>query len=197
MMAVKTNKRKTKEEGKINLLVASPSDAIEERKLLLNSIETRFRKYNYEKFCKCRLFAHGWEDLASQEGYPQDIINELIIEKMDFVVSLFRHTKGNPVKDPITGIIRSESGTIEELNLTLDKTNNNHPLGMLYYYHEAPHIYLDDPFAKKKEQEWFDLKNFKEKMKSRMLYKEYKSPEEVLDIACKDLFWMIDRYFEL
>ncbi len=146
---METNKRKTKQKNTINLLIASPADARDARKFLLDSLETKFRKEHYEKACGCRLIVHGWEDLASQEGNPQDIINNQLIKKVDFVATIFKHTKGNPVIDSLTGRIRSESGTIEELNLTLDKTNKDHPLGILYYYFQAPQVILDDPHMKK------------------------------------------------
>ena len=62
---------------------------------------------------------NGWEDLASQNGYAQDVINSKLIEESDFVIAVFKHKLGTPIKNVSSGLPRAESGTAEELLQTL------------------------------------------------------------------------------
>src|ERR1700730_7489956 len=126
----KVQKRKPKKKGSVCVVIASPGDTDAERKILLDSLEVRFRRDNHEKHCGFRIIVNGWEDLASQGGYAQDLINDKIIAQSDFVVAVFRHALGSPTKDSSTGLQRAESGTAEELLQALDKTKNDHPIGM-------------------------------------------------------------------
>ena len=66
-------KRKSKNTDGIRVVIASPGDTNAERKLLLDSLEVKFRRDNHESHCGFRIMVNGWEDLASQPGYPQDI----------------------------------------------------------------------------------------------------------------------------
>ena len=138
-------KRQPKTQGAVHVVIASPGDTESERKLLLDSLEVRFRRDNHENHCGFRIIVSGWEDLASQVGYPQDVINQKIINESDFVIAVFRHKLGTPTKDFSTGLVRAESGTAEELLQTLDKTDENRPIGMAYFFSKAPTISLDSP----------------------------------------------------
>lgn len=158
-------KRKSKKEGEINIVIASPGDTQPERKLLLDSLEIQFRRGNHESHCKKRLIVHGWEDLASQIGYPQDVINNKIINECDFVVALFKHKLGTPTYHQDTGKERAESGTAEELLQTLDKSKTDLPLGMAYFYSKAPVISIDSSDLTTIKKNWDDLEKFKRKYK--------------------------------
>jgi hypothetical protein len=172
--------RQSKKPGEINIVIASPGDTHQERKVLLDALEIQFRKGNHEAHCKHRLIVHGWEDLASQNGYPQDVINQKIIQEMDFVVSLFKHKLGTPTINLTTGNVRAESGTVEELLQALDYSNNGHPLGMAYFYSKAPVISLDSPDFTKMKEEWERLEKFKQSIKNKMIYKPYTDGGELL-----------------
>ena len=63
------SKRKPKNSDGIKVVIASPGDTSAERKLLLNSLEAKFRRDNHENHCGYRIIVSGWEDLASQPGY--------------------------------------------------------------------------------------------------------------------------------
>jgi hypothetical protein len=186
-------KRKPKNINGIQVVIASPGDTDVERKLLLNSLEVRFRRDNHENYCGYRIIVNGWECLASQPGYAQDIINK-IIDESDFVVAVFRHKLGTPTRDTESGTVRSESGTAEELLRALDKTKKNHPIGMAYFFSEAPTVSLGDPEWKKTEKEWGRLSEFKEKIKDKMIYKSYTNEEELLSIVLNDLTNNIKSY---
>lgn len=192
----KINKRKSKKSGEINVVIASPGDTHSERKLLFDSLEIQFRKGNHEEHCNHRLIVHGWEDLASQNGYPQDVINEKIIQEMDFVIALFRHKLGTPTINQTTGVQRAESGTAEELLQALDYSKKDHPLGMAYFYSKAPVISVDSKDLDKIKSEWDRLEMFKQKIRDKMIYKPFTESGELLQIVLNDLEKNIIDYFE-
>ena len=179
--------RKSKNKNEIHIAIASPGDTVSERETLLSKLEIQFRRSNHESHCKHRLIVHGWEELASQGGYPQDVINEKIIQKMDFVVALFKHKLGTPTFDQYNGEQRAESGTAEELLQSLDHTNESHPLGMVYFYSKAPNPSLDDKDVEKIRNEWDKLTKFKGIIKNKMIYKPYTDNDELLKMVIGDL----------
>lgn len=191
------SKRKSLDGQTIQILVASPSDTAEERELLLNSLETKFRREGFESKSGKRIIVRGWEELASQSGYGQDIINEQILQSIDIVLAVFKHKLGTPTIDTNTSLKRAESGTAEELLFAINnKTIVNPPLGMAYFFSEAPKISLDSIDFENAVEEWKRLKNFKQDIKHQILYKEYSSPEKLLSIVCVDVSENIKRLFE-
>ena len=180
-------KRKSKKTEAIRIVIASPSDTATERKLLLDTLEVRFRRDNHESHCGRRIIVYGWEDLASQPGYAQDVINEKIIAESDFVVAIFKHKLGTPTINQDTNSERSESGTAEELYQALDKTNPKHPIGMAYFFSTAPIISLDSPEKTKIETEWNRLSKFKESIKNQMIFKPYTDSADLSNSILKDL----------
>jgi hypothetical protein len=187
-------KRKPKIDNEIQVVIASPSDTAVERKILLDSLEVRFRRENHEKLCGFRIIVNGWEYLSSQPGYSQDIINEKIIDESDFVVAVFKHKLGTPTKDIESGNIRAVSGTAEKLLQTLDKNKINHPIGMAYFFSKAPVVSLDNPDKKKIETEWNRLSKFKEEIKEKMIYKPYTNEDELITMVLNDLEKNIQEY---
>ena len=180
-------KRKAKKTDGIKVVIASAGDTNAERKILLDTLEVRFRRDNHESHCGFRIIVIGWEDLASQPGYAQDVINEKIISESDFVVAVFRHKLGTPTKNTTTGKKRAESGTAEELLQALDKSIDNHPIGMAYFFSQAPLVSLDNPDKDKIEKEWLRLSEFKETIKDKMIYKPYTDGKELISTVLKDL----------
>lgn len=183
----KIAKRHSKREGEINVVIASPGDTQAERKLLLDSLEIQFRRGNHETHCAKRLIVHGWEDLASQNGYPQDVINEKIIREMDFVIAIFKHKLGTETEYPNSGKKRAESGTAEELLQTLNYATKGHPLGMAYFFSKAPVVSLDSPELDKMVDNWENLEAFKKKIQKKMIYKPYNECDDLLQTILIDL----------
>ena len=178
----------------IHVLIASPSDLVEERELLLNTLETKFRKKGNETKCGYRIIVCGWEELASQPGYGQDIINNKIFKEIDIILSVFKHKLGTPTRDPSTGDFRSKSGTVEELLFGI-KNDRKAPLGMAYFHSEAPEASFDSPSLEKDRQDWEELKIFKNQIKDFILYKDYSSSKELLNLVCDDLFKNIIEFY--
>lgn len=189
-------KRKTKKAGEINIVIASPGDTQIERKFLLESLEIQFRRGNHESHCKKRLIVHGWEDLASQNGYPQDVINEKIINEVDFVVALFKHKLGSPTYNQDSGEKRAESGTAEELLQALDNSKTDHPLGMAYFYSKAPVISIDSSNLTTIKKNWDDLEKFKKRIQNQMIYKPYTESTDLMKTIIEDLEKNIIDNFE-
>ena len=192
----KKKRTKTTLDNVISVFIASPSDVGTERELLLNSLETKFRRDNFENQCGYRIIIHSWEELPSQVGYGQDLINDLLLKKADIIVAVFKHKLGTPIQDQSTNIQRSVSGTAEELLYAINKTSNpNAPLGMAYFYSEAPTMSFESMDFDKTLNEWKRLKEFKESIKGKILYKQYKSSEDLLDKVCRDLCQNIEQNF--
>ena len=138
---------------------------------------------------------HGWEDLASQNGYAQDVINDKIISEMDIILTVFKHKLGTPTIDQVSGNERAQSGTAEELMQALDYSKESHPIGMAYFYSKAPVISLDSSDKDKIEREWNRLKEFKESISNKMIYKPYTDENELLQVVLKDLEKNILDYY--
>lgn len=187
------NQRKSKQNGKINVLIASPSD-IQVRDKIMNNLETRFRRENYEELTGYRLIVRGWEELASQTGYGQDIINKIIIPKIDIILAIFKHKLGSSTKDINTGKIRNLSGTVEELKFALENKSNS-PLGMLYFYKNPPRVSAGDSSAQKILDNWNNLVEFKKSIADKILYDHYEDEDKLIEKICKDLFKNIRQYF--
>ena len=189
-------KRKSKKDKEINVVIASPGDTHSERKLLLDSLEIQFRKGNHESHCNHRIIVHGWEDLASQNGYAQDVINTKIIAETDFIIAVFKHKLGTPTFDQLTDEQRAESGTAEELLQALDYSKKDHPIGMAYFYSKAPVISLDSADLDTIKSEWNRLGKFKSQIINKMIYKPFTESNELLQTVLLDLEKNIIAYFE-
>lgn len=186
-------KRKVLESGIINVVIASPSDLIEERELLINKLERKFRTDKHEQLCKHRLIVHGWEDLATQSGYAQDVINENIIVRMDIVLAIFKHKLGTPTTNQQTGEERAVSGTAEELLMAL---NNSGPLAMVYFYSKPPELSLEAENFDKISAEWKRLKVFKKDIQNKVLYKPFTDKEDLIQSVSEDILNNLLNLFE-
>lgn len=180
----------------IRVLIASPGDVVRERELLLDKLETKFRRDHYEERCGARIVVEGWEVVASQTGYPQDIIHSELVTKANIILAVFRHKLGSPTIDLKTGKDRAASGTAEELLFAIrNKELSNPPLGMAYFFANAPVISLDSIDLARIQTDWDRVKEFRKGIENEVLYKTYSIEESILDIAAKDLCENIKKYF--
>jgi len=180
----------------IKVLIASPGDVQMEREILLDKLETKFRRNNYEEYCGARIIVQGWEILPSQTGYAQDVINNDLIKNSNIILAIFKHKLGSPTIDVKTGKDRSQSGTAEELLFAIrNKLILTPPIGMAYFYAYAPVLSLDSVDFEIRKKDWERLKIFKEEIKNEILYKTYSKEEDLLDMISKDLSENIKKYF--
>lgn len=189
-------KRKSIIDNEINVAIASPGDLIEERELLIDKLERKFRIDRHEDLCNYRLKVHGWEDLPSQNGYAQDVINKHIIEKMDVVLAVFKHKLGSPTINQETGKEKFPSGTAEEILFALDNKDNDGPLGMVYFYSKPPAPSFEAENYDNIKNEWNRLKSFKSSIQSKVIYKPFTTKEELIETVSKDLMKNIQSLFE-
>ena len=181
----------------IRVLIASPSDVAIARELLLDKLESKFRREGYEEKCGKRIVVDGWEHLASQNGYTQDIVNEKLLSKADIVVAVFKHKLGSPTINLDDNTERAPSGTAEELLYAIRKNKSTiKTLGMAYFCNKAPVISLDSVDFNNTKEQWDKLKAFKKEISSEILYKGYNAEEEILEIVCPDLCQNIKDYFK-
>jgi len=189
-------KRQPKKQGEINVAIASPGDTSEEREILLNTLERKFRTDQLEDSCGFRLKIHGWEDLSSQNGYAQNVINDKIIHNMDIVLAVFKHKLGTPTINISNGKVRAQSGTAEEILFALDSSDINSPIGMTYFYSEAPSLPFDNSKFEDSLNNWKTLVEFKKSIQNKVIYKPYSEPQELLNSVCRDLHINIKDLFE-
>ena len=55
------HKPKKKELKLIRILIASPAGVVRERELLLDKLETKFRREHFEQSCGAHIIVEGWE----------------------------------------------------------------------------------------------------------------------------------------
>ncbi len=181
----------------IKVLIASPSDVVQERHLLLNNLETKFRREHFETRCNARLIVDGWEYLPSQTGYGQDIINADLVKQANIILAVFKHKLGTPTINYDNLQERSSSGTAEELLFAIrNKMLDNAPLGMAYFYYEAPVISLASVDFDNIKLEWDRLSKFKDEIQYEILYKTYKNENDLLALVCSDVCDNIIKYFK-
>ncbi|MCL2312029.1 MAG: hypothetical protein FWC41_06015 [Firmicutes bacterium] len=174
-------KRNPKKDDKtITVAIASPSKTIDREKFI-NTLERNFRDKGYEKRCGFRLIVRGFEDIASQPGEPQIIINEKIIQNSDFVVAIFKHHLGTPTP-------RAISGTVEELLQGLDKSNKDMPIGMAYFYSKETTIKISNVSKAKQTIQKIDkLSKFKKSIQNRMILGKWSSQNDLENKILSDL----------
>ncbi len=189
----KSKKRKTKKENEINVFIASPSDVHVEREYILQQLERKYRIEGYEDLTQKRLIVNGWEDFPPQLGYPQDIINEEIFKSIDIIIAVFKYNIGSPTINK-SGEIRALSGTVEELLISLSERSDA-PYGMAYFFNKGPLLSLDSKDYKIAEEQWNNLKKFKNNIRTRILYKEYEDKNHLMGSILVDLKNNIERYF--
>ena len=64
---------------------------------------------------------------------------------MDIVLAVFKHKLGTPTIEIESGVVRAPSGTAEELLFALNYDNSDSPIGMTYFYSQAPSLPFNDP----------------------------------------------------
>src|SRR5208337_1764022 len=104
------------------ILIASPSDVIEEREIAVRTIQEWNDLNSAER--QLVLLPIRWETHAAPEygKRPQDVINRLVVDTCDLMVGIFWTRVGSPTEI-------AESGTIEEIERV---ANKGKPI-MLYF----------------------------------------------------------------
>lgn len=143
------------------VLIASPSDANEERKAIAQVIHD----WNSEHSEVLRAFFRPlrWEfDSVSEMGAPaQEIVNKQLVDKSDLLIGVFKTKLGTPTKD-------FDSGTVEEIELTFQAKK---PLS-IFFQKPSPKTLSDAKELRRVEK-------YRKSVESRGLNLEYSSIDEL------------------
>ena len=144
-----------------NVMIASPSDVASERSIVREVIYEWNAVHSEEK--NIVLLPVGWESHSSPEmgARPQEIINELTVDRCDLLVGIFGTRIGTD-----TG--KYDSGTIEEIETHI---HSGKP-AMLYFSNQ-----LGDSGSFEAEQ-YTELMKWKEYYRSRGLCESYDSDSD-------------------
>lgn len=152
------------------VLIASPSDVIEERDIAVKTIQEWNDLNSPER--KVVLLPLRWETHTAPEygARPQEIINRQVVDHCDLVIGIFWTRIGSP-----TGV--ADSGTLEEIERVASK---GHPV-MLYFSQvkKDPNQIDLDQLAK--------LREFKDKTFPKALVESYSSQIEFRDKLSKQI----------
>lgn len=153
----------------LNVMIASPSDVVEERQLVRDAIY----EWNaiHSKQFGVMLNPIGWETHVAPEmgSRPQEIINKRILENSDILIGIFWTRLGTETGEYV-------SGTVEEIS----KHIASQKLASLYVCEKPiPPSQITEQYQKLQVQirEWMpsgvidfynDLSNFKQKIKDHL-----------------------------
>ncbi len=144
-----------------NVMIASPGDVGSERSIIRDVIY----EWNavHSKLRNIVLLPVGWESHSSPEmgATPQEIINNQILDKCDFLVGVFWTRIGTPTTE-------YASGTVEEIEKHIE---TNKPT-MLYFSSQPVVMDTVDP------EQFSELSKFKKSCQSRGLYEYFDSQSD-------------------
>lgn len=146
------------------ILISCPSDIKKEKKIVENIIEkfNRSQSYNYNVIFRCVEWKLG--TYSSVGKYPQEQINQQIVDQSDMAIAIFWNRAGEATK-------KSISGTVEEI----DRLCKQDKQVFLYFS-------LRETTESKKIQQLKKVKEIKDKYKNKSIYKEYMSLKEFENI---------------
>jgi hypothetical protein len=146
------------------VLIASPEDVSEERKLAVDAIQRWNDLNSAERHVV--LLPVRWETHSAPEfgKRPQEVINRQVVDNCDLLIGVFWTRVGSP-----TGI--AESGTIEEIERFAEQGK---PV-MLYFSTVKQNPDEIEPDQLKR------LREFKEKISKKALFAAFSSPVDFRD----------------
>lgn len=147
-----------------NVMIASPGDVASERTIIRDVIY----EWNavHSKARNIVLLPIGWESHSSPEmgGTPQEIINNQILDKCDFLVGVFWTRIGTPTSD-------YASGTVEEIERHIAEEKP----AMLYFSSQPVVMDTVEP------DQYKELSKFKKSCQTRGLYEGYDNYSDFKD----------------
>lgn len=149
----------------IKIFLASPGDLKIERKIVFETIDELNSTICHHNNLTLKII--DWEKYT----YPglgddgQDVINKQLDDDYDIFLCLFWKKIGTPTK-------RAKSGTVEELEIALQKYENGESIEIMLYFKNEP-IEPDEIDAS-----IFEVKKIKKQAQSLGLYKEFKTQQQ-------------------
>ena len=150
-------------------MIVSPSDVKEERKIVKkvlyewNERNSRFRNIVFS------VLGYDINAHADSGTYPQESINDQLLEKADFIIAIFWTKLGTPTE-------KYQSGSVEEIEKHIEQN-------------KQAFIFFKDPEPENKESEQFKkVQQYKESLKERVLYREgFKSKKDFEYLLGKEI----------
>lgn len=153
-----------------NIMIVSPSDVVDERKIIKKAIY-RWNEIN-SKTRKIVLLVSGWDINAHPDSgtHPQTSLNQQILKEADFVIAVFWNKIGTPTEE-------YPSGSIEEIMRHMAEGKK----AFIYFSNRPVQRHQIDEEQSKK------LDAFKEKIHKQAFYKEFSTLEELKSILNDDI----------
>lgn len=153
----------------LRVLIASPSDVVEEREVLTNVVLDWNAAHSAAEGIV--LMPIKWETHThpATGDYPQGLINKQIVDDCDILLGAFWSRLGTAT--PV-----APSGTAEEIERLRSKGKN-----VLLYFSTAPLPQSHDP------QQWRMLKDYQRTLQKDSLYSNFSTPEELYRLASRHL----------
>ena len=188
-----------------NIMIASPSDVEEERKIIREVIS----EWNtiHSKPRKIVLLPRGWETDSVPKinnSHPQDLINQQVLQDSDLLVGIFWTRIGTARQTDTTTIGTARqtdttiqqkqevypSGTVEEIERHIENHTGKKPA--LLYFSGKPLPQNFDP------KQWKRLQQFKSSCQSRGLYQTYSNTQLFKELFSRHLQQLLnnDEYFK-
>lgn len=157
------------------VLIASPSDVVEERRILAEVLEDWNSANSRAQSTSLQALRWELDAMPASGSRPQEILNRQLVENADILMAVFWTRLGTP-----TG--RAPSGTVEEID---HFRNLGKPV--LLYFSEAAIPHDHDP-------EQFRLLNeYRNGLKADTFYQTFYSPEDLRRRAARDLARTINK----
>jgi hypothetical protein len=161
------------------VLVASPSDVVEERRAIPEILQQWNRDNSFAQ--KIVLEAVKWETHCTPEmgDRPQEIVNRQVVRSCDILVGVFWTRLGSP-----TG--KETSGTVEEIR---EFINEGKPV--LLYFSAVP-VALESVDT----DQWAKLQAFKKECQTKGLFFTYENIDELRDFLRSHLSRTVEKLKE-
>ena len=162
----------------IKVMIASPSDVSQERRVVRQAIEMWNAVHSEDR--RIVLMPVSWETHSSPETgeHPQAIINKQVLADSDLLIAIFWTRLGSPTSSAV-------SGTVEEIEEHLAAGK---PASI--YFSNAP-VRMDSV----DEQQYSALLAFKESIRERALFAEYEEIHDFQDQISRHLAQIVMRKF--
>lgn len=142
--------------------LASPGDVAEERELARKVVEDWNAANSLARRVTLEVVGYETHAQLQMAGHPQDIINEQLLGRCDFLIGVFWTRLGTPTNKDL-------SGTVSEI-ITFGKLKPKDI--MLFFSERRCQLSVVDP------DELHRLNDFKKKVRSEGLYKSFKDLAE-------------------
>ena len=167
----------------VKIMIASPGDVLPERQAVRDVI----KNVNYwAVFANIRFETIDWENntYPTNSDYPQNAINQQIGNSFDILIGIFWTRIGTPTP-------KYPSGTIEEIENALNKSNKKKSIDVMLYFK------MDEVLQQKTDSVQIEkLNSFKNELSSRgVYYWDFKNCNDFKNYLSQHLALLVQHKF--